>query len=161
MAKSNRPTAATLKHLYVEIGMSTTAIAELYGTNPTTIWKWLRQEGIQTRKAGNCKDLTGQTFGRLTVIKRSGIGNNGDAHWLCSCRLPGDERPHKEVVVNGYKLRKGRTQSCGCYGIESRCNNLVRGATRLLALLHQQSADYSAPNNPDDGEVSESPVSQV
>lgn len=53
-------------------------------------------------------DVTGQKFGRLTVLTRS--QNKGTrAFWDCIC----DCGNHK--TVEGKKLRNGHTQSCGCY----------------------------------------------
>jgi len=53
------------------------------------------------------KDLTGQRFGKLTVIKR--VENiNGKPHWLCKCDC-GNEK-----VVQGSALSGGYTKSCGC-----------------------------------------------
>lgn len=58
-------------------------------------------------------DLTGQTFERLTVIKRVDdyISPSGDrrVQWLCKCICG------KEVVVTGSNLTKGNSKSCGCY----------------------------------------------
>ena len=57
------------------------------------------------------KDLTGQRFGRLTVIKRA--ENRGkNVYWLCKC----DCGTIKEVVSRN--LIHGCTQSCGCYNME-------------------------------------------
>lgn len=53
-------------------------------------------------------DLTGQKFGRLTVISRVWRLNCKDALWLCKCDC-GNLK-----VVYGYHLKKGSTQSCGC-----------------------------------------------
>lgn len=62
---------------------------------------------------GKAIDLTGQKFGRLTVLKRAEnyISPNGGkrAQWLCKCECG------KEVVVLGNNLRKGLTRSCGCF----------------------------------------------
>ena len=59
-------------------------------------------------------DLTGQRYGRLTVIKRAGTYTPADgfgkaATWLCRCDCG------SEVVVLSRNLRSGNTQSCGCY----------------------------------------------
>lgn len=54
------------------------------------------------------KDLTGQRFGRLTVIQREGNCKWGSIMWLCHCDCGG------EKIVSGATLRDGRTQSCGC-----------------------------------------------
>lgn len=58
---------------------------------------------------GKFIDLTGQRFGRLTVIQRSGSGSGGSAMWRCLCDCG------TEVVVIGQSLRQGLTRSCGCY----------------------------------------------
>ena len=52
-------------------------------------------------------DLTGMQFTRWTVIKYSGVGNNGTTY-LCRC-LCG-----KEKIVNGKSLRTKMSRSCGC-----------------------------------------------
>ena len=53
-------------------------------------------------------DLTGQRFGRLTVIERRGSTTDGQATWLCQC-----DCGNQSVVAGGH-LRKGQTTSCGC-----------------------------------------------
>lgn len=53
------------------------------------------------------QDLTGRTFGRLTVMKRAGILGKSAA-WLCSCTC------HNEIVVRADNLLSGSTRSCGC-----------------------------------------------
>lgn len=58
------------------------------------------------------KDLTGQTFGRLTVLYRAEdkVLSNGQRkvmwHCICSCG--------NEVDVQAYNLTAGHTKSCGC-----------------------------------------------
>ena len=58
-------------------------------------------------------DLTGQKFGRLTVLKRatSRTYPSGQTHttWLCRCDCG------TETVIPTAHLRSGHTQSCGCY----------------------------------------------
>lgn len=54
------------------------------------------------------KDLTGQRFGRRTVIGRAGSDRRGCATWLCLCDCG------NESVVTGAELRKNRSGSCGC-----------------------------------------------
>lgn len=60
----------------------------------------------------NFKDITGQTFSRLTAIKRSG-SKDGKATWICRCKCG------EEVVVSGKQLRSGKTKSCGCLNSEN------------------------------------------
>jgi len=59
-------------------------------------------------------DLTGQVFGRLTAVRRSGFARNGEVTWLCVCSC-GAEVP----AVQGANLRSGNSKSCGCYSLES------------------------------------------
>lgn len=62
-------------------------------------------------------DLTGQKFGRLVVLTRSGIKKRGGTTtvlWLCRCDCG------KEKIVAGVDLRKGSTKSCGCLRDEVR-----------------------------------------
>lgn len=53
-------------------------------------------------------DLTGQRFGRLTVIERVQNTKTGQTRWLCRCTCG------CETTVNGHELRNGDTKSCGC-----------------------------------------------
>lgn len=61
---------------------------------------------------GKAIDLTGQKFGKLTVIKRSGthITPSGQHKplWLCKCDCG------NEVFVTSGDLKNGHTKSCGC-----------------------------------------------
>lgn len=82
------------------------------------------------------EDLTGQKFGRLTVIGRDierdkelvENGHSGNAHWLCRCDCG---NPKLSSVV-GYGLKKGTTKSCGCL------------ASEIIAKRNKQ---YSTKNN--------------
>jgi hypothetical protein len=58
---------------------------------------------------GQFKDLTGQRFGRLTVIKHIGSNKFNKSIFLCKCDC-GNEK-----IIIGSKLLNGETQSCGCY----------------------------------------------
>ncbi len=56
----------------------------------------------------NFKDLTSQTFGRLLVVERAPSTASGQARWRCECKCGGT------ATVDGYYLRRGIIQSCGC-----------------------------------------------
>lgn len=68
------------------------------------------------------KDLTGQKFGRLTVLKlsekiqriRNGKRDGHFYKWLCRCDCG------NECVVDQVHLKSGHTVSCGCFNIEKR-----------------------------------------
>lgn len=53
-------------------------------------------------------DLTGQRFGRLTVIHQAGYNRRRLATWVCCCECG------KTVVYDGATLRQGHATSCGC-----------------------------------------------
>ena len=57
---------------------------------------------------GAFKDLTGQKFGRLTVLERA---ENKGKHtaWRCRCDCG------KFCVVTGHDLKNAHTKSCGCF----------------------------------------------
>lgn len=57
---------------------------------------------------GKFIDLTGQRFGRLTVIKRDINRKGQQAFWICQCDC-GNEKS-----IGSSQLRSGTTQSCGC-----------------------------------------------
>lgn len=73
------------------------------------------------------KDISGQVFGKLTVIERyENNTKSGNAQWLCICTCGNN------AIVNGSKLRNGRTKSCGC----NRKNSVAQGysKTRLYRI---------------------------
>lgn len=57
---------------------------------------------------GLAPDLTGKTFGYLTVLQRAGNDASGRALWHCKCACG------NETTVRGKNLRSGHTKSCGC-----------------------------------------------
>ena len=61
-------------------------------------------------------DLTGQKFGKLTVLSFEGIDKNRQSLWKvkCSCEK------ETEFIVNCNSLTTGNTSSCGCNGSEIR-----------------------------------------
>jgi len=59
-----------------------------------------------------CKNITGQKFGRLSVIEFSHKGLRRDLYWKCKCDCG------IKVIVRASDLRSGNTRSCGCYKIE-------------------------------------------
>jgi len=59
------------------------------------------------------KDITGESFGRLTVIEIAGRTERKSIIWKCRC-ICGN---HINVV--GSSLRNGHTKSCGCLHVET------------------------------------------
>lgn len=56
----------------------------------------------------NFKDVTGQRFGLLTVIKRVENDKQGNSRWLCKCDC------ENTAIVSGKDLQRAHTKSCGC-----------------------------------------------
>jgi hypothetical protein len=76
-------------------------------------------------------DLTGQRFGKLTVVCRNG-SRNGKSVWKCQCEC-GEIAP----AVLGQYLRCGHTKSCGCLCSRSplkRANLIGQRFGRLTAI---------------------------
>lgn len=64
-------------------------------------------------------DLTGQKFGKLTVLGRGPdyIQSSGKkiVQWECECEcIDPETQLHKKVLVRSSNLRNGHTKSCGC-----------------------------------------------
>lgn len=63
---------------------------------------------------GTLVDITGERFGMLTVLKRSGSVETKPT-WLCLCDC-GNVK-----VIKGASLRYGHTKSCGCLVVKQYC----------------------------------------
>jgi hypothetical protein len=57
-------------------------------------------------------DITGNTYGRLTVLGFSGRNRHGRLLWRCSCSCG------CEITTSGNALAQGKTQSCGCFRLD-------------------------------------------
>lgn len=68
-------------------------------------------------------DLTGKTFGRLTVIKRSSNALDGAIMWECKCTCG------KIKGIQGKSLKNGSTRSCGCLHSEIARTNKFKERT--------------------------------
>ena len=85
------------------------------------------------------KDLTGQQFGYLKVIRCGGpYKGKTSLGWVCRCRCG------NEVVVWGPQLRRGVTKSCGCRKAEvARQRATTHGASKtpmyaVWCAMHQR-----------------------
>lgn len=89
-------------------------------------------------------DLTGKTFGKLTVIQRSGSNVQGEAVWLCQCDCG------NKSLVSSSNLRTGNTSSCGCFGKEQRRKGTtIHGGcgTRLYHIWQSMHSRCERPTN--------------
>lgn len=67
---------------------------------------------VDTSATFSGKDLSGQKFGRLTVLRYFGTevlnGRKIRPHWWCRCDCG------SEMAFDGTNIRSGNTSSCGC-----------------------------------------------
>ena len=81
-------------------------------------------------------DLTGQQFGRLTVISLSGRTTGGARIWSCRCECG------TVTKLVSSKFTSGHTSSCGCYRRDVRClANLTHGHAILSG---RRTPEYTA-----------------
>ena len=66
-------------------------------------------------------DLTGQKFGRLTVVERGENGKRGHARWWCQC-----DCGSKLKLIVGYSLINGCSKSCGCLDKELKSKRMKK-----------------------------------
>lgn len=57
---------------------------------------------------GKLIDITGKTFGKLTVVSLLGRNRNGKVKWLAHCECG------NKIAVESLYIRNGHTISCGC-----------------------------------------------
>jgi hypothetical protein len=88
---------------------------------------------IPVNRTGRFKDLTGQKFGRLYVIKIYGRNKSGSVLWLCRCDCGQYTRS------NGCNLRSGGSKSCGCLHRE-----IVRNSPTRFKAIHGMSGKSEA-----------------
>lgn len=95
-------------------------------------------------------NLIGERFGRLTVIGRAPNNKKGNTMWNCLCDCG------KTTTVVAYSLKKGRTQSCGCYHSEcvAKTNKNTKTThgekkTRLYRIWHGMKQRCFNPNDKD------------
>ena len=77
-------------------------------------------------------DITHHKFNKLTVLEFSHI-QQGEAFWKCLCDCG------KNTTVASYKIRKGKTKSCGCL-VSDTTRNLAKRINKLKRKPNQQSA---------------------
>src|SRR5687768_6191025 len=82
----------------------------------SSIQRFIKLYNIKPRGTGDLRfcDLTGQRFGRLTVISyvQKSPENCHNAYWICQCDCGNISYPQ------AYSLKSGVSQSCGCLQLE-------------------------------------------
>lgn len=78
------------------------------GTHALVLASNLRNGTSTSCGCQNKNDLIGQKFGKLTVVGENPIRKNEHVCWDCKCDCG------NLTTVEGYNLKNGSTQSCGC-----------------------------------------------
>ena len=105
-------------------------------------------ERIKQKNYSRAEDLTGQVFGKLTVIERV-FDSNYKGHqtlWKCKCECG------NETIVGKDSLKKGQTKSCGCFRKEkakeimkqNRIDNIIDETGNIYGKL---TVLYQVPKN--------------
>lgn len=76
------------------------------------------------------RDLTGQRFGFLVVLRLSGKSKHGRLLWLCQC-----DCGNKTITI-GNNLCRGNTRSCGCFKNISTVKRLLRHGMASIKNRH-------------------------
>lgn len=86
-------------------------------------------------------DITGEKYGKLTVIERAKNSKCNRVQWLCECECG------KHTVVTSNGLRTGKTRSCGClYGEDYAKHSLSR--TRQYSIFRGMYLRCYEPSSP-------------
>ena len=89
---------------------------------------------------GKIKDITGNKYGKLTVISSVG-SRHKKIYWLCQCECG------NKTEVSGVSLRNNNTKSCGCLKHTRRdmgAHNLSK--TRINNIYHNMKQRCDNPN---------------
>lgn len=100
---------------------SLTAVEKIRVDGKNSVWKFIcgcgntiecQRRSVTQGKRKSCgcekiQDMTGQKFGRLTVIKQNGK-DASDYRWDCVCDCGNEHN------ASGAHLRRGNIRSCGC-----------------------------------------------
>lgn len=86
-------------------------------------------------------DITGNKYGRLTVIKFDHYNKFNNPYWLCECEC-GNKKSIRESL-----LKNGKTLSCGCYQKEKSTKHGMRNKKLYNVLEGIKSRCLNPKNN--------------
>lgn len=76
------------------------------------------------RQGPKPRNLDGQKFGRLTVLRFAGYDKNDHAVYECQCECG------SKKLIRGNSLTTGKTKSCGCQRVIAGKDNVTHGDSR-------------------------------
>ena len=114
---------------------TSTELAEEYNVSRGMITKLWYDANLQGKTNIKIKtteiDLTGQHFGKWTVMYKTEKRNTGGViYWHCQCECG------REKDVLGTSLRQGKSLSCGLH------SNISKGNAKIAELLDEANIDY-------------------
>ena len=118
---ANGTFAAEKTYLYEGRQQTVREIADANGITPSTLHKRLARHNGDVDKCVTGSfdrnkpiDMTGQKYGRLTVVEMVDANEHNQRVWSCVCECG------NSTNVVGSQLRYGMTKSCGCLAAEFR-----------------------------------------
>lgn len=102
---SRNTSGNSLWNCVCDCGAKTVALSSNLATGHTKSCGCLKSKTPSARLI----DITGNVYGRLTVVSNAGMNSNNKMTWRCICECG------NEATVAGDKLKNGHTQSCGCF----------------------------------------------
>ena len=88
----------------------------------------------EVTQENNTIDLLGQRFGKLLVLEKTEIRNNGSVYWKCQCDCGNVKN------INGSNLRQGYTRSCGC-------KTMSLGEEKIINILKENEIPFIYDNS--------------
>ena len=90
-----------------------------YSNEPNRCRTKLKVDSVNKMVKGLSYDLTGMSFGDLTVLKFKKRIAGKENNWLCRCVCG------NEIFTRAADLRSGRTKNCGCLRRRGLCADLT------------------------------------
>lgn len=91
----------------------------------------------------NLIDISGNKYGRLTVLKFDHIGNRRRSYWLCECDCGNKVILRKDAFAYKYSNQK----SCGCWHIEESRYRMTKNNLEKPSLFFMNMAQKNIDNN--------------
>lgn len=114
-------------------------IKRLWGTYNN----FIQENGYKPNAKFRDEDLTGQVFGRLTVLKKSENQIDGSIHWDCQCSCGNLVRN-----IRATDLVHRQIQSCGCWQAENyELSRKVNKEKNLKEGTHLKRLNSKPPKN--------------
>lgn len=114
--------------------MTSTELAKKFSVSRgmiTKIWYDNNLNGKETKQRTTMIDLTGQVFGKWTVLYRANkVATNGAIYWHCRCECG------RQKDVLGQSLRLGHSLSCGNHP------NISKGNVKIAEILDENGIEY-------------------